>query len=77
MGRKPNDGRGRLGGRAKGTPNKKPFSVWVAELADNNRQAIEKEINEGSREGLQLLGALMIADGLCRCSEAAANQTSL
>lgn len=46
MARQPNDGRGRLGGRAKGTPNKpkKPLDEWMADLIDKNRKRFEEDL---------------------------------
>lgn len=46
MPRAKNDGRGRLGGRAKGTPNKTTSTVkeWLTELVDKNRKQIEKDL---------------------------------
>ena len=46
MPRAKNDGRGRLGGRAKGTPNKTTSTVkeWLSQLVDANRKQIEKDL---------------------------------
>ena len=46
MPRAKNDGRGRLGGRAKGTPNKTTSTVkeWLTALVDSNRKQIEKDL---------------------------------
>lgn len=46
MGRKKNDGRGRLGGRAKGTPNKatSTFKEWLEGLLDDNRKQIAADL---------------------------------
>ena len=46
MPRSKNDGRGRLGGRAKGTPNKATSTVkeWLTQLVDANRKQIEKDL---------------------------------
>lgn len=46
MGRKKNDGKGRLGGRQPGTPNKVSGHVkdWVNELLNKNRQQIEDDL---------------------------------
>ena len=48
MGRLANDGRGRLGGRAKGTGNKPlaPLNEWVNGLLNANRKRIEQEFNQ-------------------------------
>ena len=46
MARQKNDGRGRLGGRAKGTPNRVTGTVreWLSELIDRNRAQIEADL---------------------------------
>ena len=46
MARPKNDGRGRLGGRAKGTPNKKTGEIrtFISELLTSNREEIKKAI---------------------------------
>lgn len=46
MARQKNDGRGRMGGRKKGTPNKTTSTVkeWLTELVDKNRKQIEKDL---------------------------------
>ena len=46
MPRSKNDGRGRLGGRAKGTPNKATSTVkeWLTRLVDANRKQREKDL---------------------------------
>lgn len=46
MGRKPNDGRGRLGGRAKGTKNKPatPVTEWVGNLLNKHRADFERAL---------------------------------
>lgn len=51
MGRKPNDGRGRLGGRAKGTPNKpiSPALDWLNGLLEKQRPVIELQFTQGAR----------------------------
>lgn len=48
MGRKKDDGRGRMGGRQKGTPNKATSTAreWLAALIDRNRPQIERDIME-------------------------------
>lgn len=47
MGRQPNDGRGRMGGRAKGTKNKPPQSVteWAAGIINRRRAQFEKDLD--------------------------------
>ncbi len=46
MGRKKNDGKGRLGGRAKGTPNKISGTVkeWLQAVIDSNREQFEDDL---------------------------------
>lgn len=46
MGRKANDGRGRIGGRAKGTTNKPqtPLNVWALSVINKNRAQLEKDL---------------------------------
>jgi len=48
MAREKNDGKGRLGGRQKGTPNKVTSTVkdWLAQLIDNNRKQVERDLKE-------------------------------
>ena len=48
MGRKAQDGRGRLGGRKKGTPNKitGDLKSWVNDLLDNNRRQFETDLKD-------------------------------
>lgn len=47
VGRKKNDGRGRLGGRAKGTPNKitTDLKTWVASILDDGRDKFVESLN--------------------------------
>lgn len=62
MARQKNDGKGRLGGRQKGTPNKVAASVkdWLSGLIDKNRKQIEKDIKQlEPKERLQILEKLM------------------
>lgn len=46
MARQKNDGKGRIGGRQKGTPNKVTASVkgWIAQVINKNRRQIERDI---------------------------------
>lgn len=48
MGRKKQDGRGRLGGRKKGTPNKVTGDLkdWVSNLLNDNRRQFEDDLRE-------------------------------
>ena len=48
MGRKKSDGRGRLGGRKKGTPNKitGDLKEWVSDLLNDNRRQFESDLRE-------------------------------
>ena len=62
MGRKKGDGRGRLGGRAQGTPNKITGSIkeWLRNVVNSNRQQMEKDMKElKPRERLQVLEKLL------------------
>lgn len=47
MGRTKNDGRGRIGGRAKGTKNKplEPVAEWVGGIIDRNRARFEQDLD--------------------------------
>ena len=46
IGRKKNDGKGRLGGRAKGTPNKvtTDLKTWVASILNGGREQFEQDL---------------------------------
>lgn len=60
--RQKNDGRGRLGGRAKGTPNKTTATVkdWLASLIDKNREQVEADLQAlDPKDRLQMLERLM------------------
>ncbi len=48
MARQKNDGRGRLGGRAAGTPNKVTGTLknWITDLINNNRLQMEKDLKK-------------------------------
>ena len=48
MGRQKNDGRGRLGGRKKGTPNKSTSDLkqWLSGVLNENRNQFEKDLRE-------------------------------
>ena len=62
MARQKNDGRGRLGGRAKGTPNRITASVkdWIFQVIDKNRLQMEKDIEAlEPKDRLQVLEKLM------------------
>lgn len=62
MARQKNDGKGRLGGRVKGTPNKVTASVkdWIAQVIDKNRRQMERDIKAlEPKERLQMLEKLM------------------
>lgn len=62
MAREKNDGRGRMGGRKKGTPNKTTSKVrdWLARLIDKNRKQMEEDLQALTpRERLQILERLM------------------
>ena len=60
--RQKNDGRGLLGGRAKGTPNKTTATVkeWLASLIDKNREQVEADLQAlEPKDRLQMLERLM------------------
>ncbi|WP_302458778.1 hypothetical protein [Mediterranea massiliensis] len=62
MARQKNDGRGRLGGRAAGTPNKVSGTLkeWLTSLIDKNRDQIEKDLQDlEPKERLQMIEKLM------------------
>ena len=62
MARQKNDGKGRLGGRAKGTPNRITASVkgWIFQVIDKNRLQMEKDIEAlEPKDRLQVLEKLM------------------
>ena len=46
--RKKNDGKGRMGGRKVGTPNKVSGTVkeWIASIIDGNREQFEKDLEK-------------------------------
>lgn len=48
MGRQTNDGRGRMGGRVKGTKNKQleTLNEWITGVIDRNRKRFEKDLEE-------------------------------
>lgn len=75
MGRKPNDGRGRLGGRAAGTRNKpkpQPLHGWLCATIDKHRETIEavlEDTNPADRYARAgLLSTLALADALNRAA---------
>ena len=62
MARQKNDGKGRLGGRAKGMPNRITASVkdWIFQVIDKNRLQMEKDIEVlEPKDRLQVLEKLM------------------
>lgn len=62
MARAKNDGRGRLGGRQKGTPNRATSTVreWVLQLIDKNRRQVERDIKDlEPRDRLQVIEKLL------------------
>lgn len=64
MGRKANDGRGRIGGRAKGTKNKptEPVGEWVAGLINRRRAQFERDLDALTpQERADVLGRLIAA----------------
>jgi len=75
MARQKNDGRGRLGGRAKGTPNKntvQTFEEWQAETLSENRQKFKKAISESESDNALLAYAVLsLAEAIRKNTEAA------
>ena len=64
MGRLTNDGRGRIGGRAKGTKNKprKALADWAASLIDRRRAQFEKDLDTLTpQERVSVLGPIIAA----------------
>lgn len=61
MARQKNDGKGRLGGRQKGTPNKVTADLrcWLSDLIDENRRQIVKDL-----KGLEPKERLLIFEKL-------------
>lgn len=62
MARQKNDGKGRLGGRAKGTPNRVTTSVkdWISQVIDKNRLQAERDLKALSpKDRLLMLEKLM------------------
>lgn len=62
MSRQKNDGKGRLGGRTKGTPNKvtKTAREWLTALVDKNRRQIERDLKQlEPKERLLILEKLL------------------
>lgn len=62
MGRQKDDGKGRMGGRQKGTPNKVTATVkeWLSQLIDKNRRQMERDIKIlEPKDRLQVLEKLM------------------
>ena len=62
MARQKNDGRGRIGGRTKGTPNKATASVkeWINRLIEDNRQQVEDDLRTvAPEERLRIITSLL------------------
>lgn len=62
MARAKNDGRGRIGGRQKGTPNRVTATAreWLSDLIDKNRKQMERDIKTlEPRERLQVMEKFM------------------
>lgn len=74
MGRKPNDGRGRLGGRAKGTPNKEttltPQEWQTLTLSENRRKFKEAMSKSESDNALIAYAILSLAEAIRNNTEA-------
>lgn len=73
MGRQKNDGRGRIGGRAKGTPNRpkpeqpkplEPLNDWITGIINRYRDRFETDLEamEPARRA-EVLAALMVRTG--------------
>lgn len=74
MGRKANDGRGRLGGRKPGTPNKATKTVrqWLNDLINKNRAQVEKDL-----KALQPKDRLAILEKLMQYTVPKMNQSNV
>ncbi len=61
MARQKNDGRGRMGGRAKGTPNKPkaPIQEWLDDTLRKHRTRIEQEMANVSPDNFALVYAAL------------------
>jgi len=62
MARPKNDGRGRIGGRAKGTPNKTTSSVkeWITDLINSNKEQVEHDLQTvAPEERLRIIASLL------------------
>lgn len=66
MGRKSNDGRGRLGGRAMGTKNKplEPLNDWLNGLINRRRAQFEKDLDAcNPQQRAEILAGLITSTG--------------
>jgi hypothetical protein len=64
MGRKANDGRGRIGGRAQGTKNKplEPLNEWLTGVINRRRTQFERDLDAlPPEQRADVLGRLMAA----------------
>lgn len=64
MGRKANDGRGRIGGRAQGTKNKplEPLNDWLTGVINRRRAQFERDLDAlPPQERADVLGRLIAA----------------
>ena len=62
MARHKNDGKGRMGGRTKGTPNKVTSSLreWITAVIQKNRKCIERDLKQiDPKDRLIMLEKLM------------------
>lgn len=62
MARQKNDGKGRIGGRQRGTPNRVTSSVrnWLSQVIEDNRQQMEQDLKMlEPKERLIILEKLM------------------
>lgn len=74
MGRTKNDGRGRIGGRAKGTKNKplEPLNEWITGVINRNRARFENDLD--AMEPAERAGVLAVLMARPQQAEAAAPQ---
>ncbi len=64
MGRKANDGRGRIGGRLRGTKNKplEPLNEWITGVVNRRRAQFERDLDALTPDKrADVLGRLMAA----------------
>ena len=73
MGRRQNDGRGRLGGRTAGVPNKplEPLAVWAKRIINKRRKQFEADLDnlEPGRRAEVLSRLLAVASAEVQADE--------